>query len=256
MAKTQRAMSIVREEQNSAYIKPMINNSLTMKLTAMETIEPITENQKKFWEAYDRGDYFMGLLGSAGTGKTYIALYKALQEVLSKDNAFKKIIIVRSNVSSREMGHLPGTAEEKMEVYEMPYMQICSSLFNRKDAWQRLKEQDKVEFLSGSYLRGVTFEYSIVIVEEVANFTLNEISTAIGRLGNYSKLILIGDVLQNDLLHSKRNEVSGLKEFKKIAASMPEYTEINFTTDDICRYNLCKSWIIAYENYLSKNNLY
>ena len=103
----------------------LFNNTLRIRLDDLKTFEPLTENQKKFFDAYKRQDYFIALHGVAGTGKTFIALYKALEEILDKANPFKKIIVVRSAVQSREIGHLPGDADEKLEIYQQPYRQIC-----------------------------------------------------------------------------------------------------------------------------------
>jgi predicted ribonuclease YlaK len=111
-----------------------VNNHLKLRIDDLKTFDPLTENQKKFFDAYKRGDYFVALHGVAGTGKTFCALYKAIEEVLDKSNPFDKIIVVRSAVQSRDIGHLPGDVNEKMEIYEQPYRQICETLFGRKDA--------------------------------------------------------------------------------------------------------------------------
>jgi predicted ribonuclease YlaK len=126
------------------------NNTLRVRIDDLKTFQPLTENQKKFFDAYKQGDYFVALHGVAGTGKTFCALYKALEEVLDKSNTFDKIIVVRSAVQSREIGHLPGDVGEKMEIYEQPYRQICETLFGRKDAWSRLEEQGHIQFISTS----------------------------------------------------------------------------------------------------------
>ena len=107
----------------------VVNNSLKIRIDDLKTFDPLTDNQKIFFDAYKRGDYFVALHGVAGTGKTFCAMYKALEEVLDKSNPFKKIIVVRSAVQSREIGHLPGDVSEKMEIYQQPYRQICETLF-------------------------------------------------------------------------------------------------------------------------------
>jgi predicted ribonuclease YlaK len=108
---------------DSADTKPR-SNSLRVKIDDLQTFDPLTENQRLFFDAYKRGDYFVALHGVAGTGKTFCALYKAIEEVLDKSNPFNKIIVVRSAVQSREIGHLPGDVNEKMEIYQQPYRQI------------------------------------------------------------------------------------------------------------------------------------
>ena len=129
-----------------------VTNALKLKLDHLKTFDPLTDNQKKFFDAYKRGDYFIALHGVAGTGKTFCALYKALEEVMDKGNPFGKIIVVRSAVQSREIGHLPGDVTEKMEIYQQPYRQICETLFGRKDAWDRLEEQNYIELYFYNFL--------------------------------------------------------------------------------------------------------
>ena len=158
-------------------------NALKVRLDDLKTFEPLTHNQKLFFDAYKRGDYFVALHGVAGTGKTFIALYKSLEEVLDKSNPFTKIIVVRSAVQSREIGHLPGDVTEKMEIYQQPYRQICETLFGRRDAWDRLEEQHHVEFISTSFIRGMSFDDAIIIVDEMQNMNFEEIDTVMTRVG-------------------------------------------------------------------------
>ena len=142
-------LAIVHDTENpkSTSSRAQQSNALRLKIDHLKTFAPLTDNQKLFYDAYKRGDYFMALHGVAGTGKTFIAVYKALEEVLDKSNPFNKIIIVRSAVQSREMGHLPGDIDEKLDIYQQPYRQICTTLFDRKDAYDRLAEQGHIEFI-------------------------------------------------------------------------------------------------------------
>jgi phosphate starvation-inducible protein PhoH len=227
------------------------NNTLRIRIDDLKTFEPLTENQKKFFDAYKRQDYFIALHGVAGTGKTFIALYKALEEILDKANPFKKIIVVRSAVQSREIGHLPGDADEKLEIYQQPYRQICETLFGRKDAWQRLTEQNYVEFISTSFIRGMSFDDAIIIVDEMQNMNFEEIDTVMTRVGYRSKIIWCGDYRQTDLRRS--NDKSGILKFFDIAHHMTSFTRIEFTADDIVRSSLVKDYILAklkHEDYI------
>jgi phosphate starvation-inducible protein PhoH len=229
--------------QTQSNVKP-INNTLRIKLDNLKTFQPLTENQRLFYEAYKRGDYFVALHGVAGTGKTFIAVYKALEEVLEKSNPFNKIIIVRSAVQSREMGHLPGDIDEKLDIYQQPYRQICHTLFHRKDAYDRLSEQGHIEFISTSFIRGMSFDDAIIIVDEMQNMTFEEIDTVMTRVGYRSKIIWCGDYRQTDL-NKRKTDVTGILKFFDIAHHMAAFTRIEFKVNDIVRSSLVKDYILA-----------
>jgi predicted ribonuclease YlaK len=224
--------------------KTVVNNSLKIRIDDLKTFDPLTDNQKKFFDAYRLGDYFVALHGVAGTGKTFCAMYKALEEVMDKSNPFKKIIIVRSAVQSRDIGHLPGDVHEKMAIFEQPYVQICDTLFGRKDAYQRLTEQGYIEFISTSFIRGMSFDDAIIIVDEMQNLTFEEIDTVMTRVGYRSKIIWCGDYRQTDL-NKKKNDMTGILKFFDIAMHMKAFTKIEFTPDDIVRSSLVKDYILA-----------
>ena len=234
-------------QQTSTKTPRQVNNTLKLKLDDAKKFEPLTENQKLFFDAYDRGDYFVALHGVAGTGKTFIAMYKSLMEVLDKNNPFDKIIVVRSAVQSREIGHLPGDVTEKMEIYQQPYQQICQTIFGRKDAWARLSEQGYVEFISTSFIRGMSFDDAIIIVDEMQNMNFEEIDTVMTRVGYRSKIIWCGDYRQTDL--RKSNDKTGILKFFDVAMHMKAFTRIEFTADDIVRSSLVKDYILAKLQY-------
>jgi len=247
MASNKRTVRLVNDlEETNKNIRP-VSNALKMKLDHLKTFDPLTHNQKLFFDAYKRGDYFLALHGVAGTGKTFIACYKALEEVLDRNNPFNKIIIVRSAVQSREMGHLPGDVDEKLEIYQQPYRQICHTLFDRKDAYDRLVEQGFIEFISTSFIRGMSFDDAIIIVDEMQNMNFEEIDTVMTRVGYRSKIIWCGDYRQTDL--RKNGDKTGILKFFDIAHHMNAFTRVEFTADDIVRSSLVKDYILAKLQY-------
>jgi len=245
---TQRRSDATVSDDYSTRHQPASNNTLKIKLDHLKTFEPLTPNQEKFFNLYKSGAYCIGLLGSPGVGKTFLSLYRAIEEVLDKTNSFKQVVVVRSAVQVRDQGFVPGDLEEKMEIYEQPYKEISETLFGRKDAWERLKEQGFARFISTTAIRGISIDDAIIIVDECQSMTWHELSSVITRTGHRSKIIFVGDLKQNDLLKNK-NDISGLKQFLDVLNTMNEYQSVEFTPDDIVRSSLVKAFIVACENY-------
>lgn len=205
----------------------------------LQLVRPRTETQRQVFEAYPNSHLL--LHGAPGTGKSFLALYLGLRDVLERQD-YERVAIVRSTVPTRDVGFLPGTIQEKMAVYESPYHQICSELFHRGDAYDLLTRHGHVEFLSTSFVRGTTLRNAVVIVDEVQNMTDAELNTVVTRLGDGCKLIVCGDIRQCDL----KKERSGVADFFKIASEMRDQFEvIEFSADDIVRSAFVKSYIIA-----------
>jgi phosphate starvation-inducible PhoH-like protein len=208
----------------------------------MKKIEPLTENQKLSFENFERGKNLM-LHGIAGTGKSFISLYLALREIMdNKNSQYKKIVIVRSVVPTRDMGFLPGSNKEKAKVYEAPYYAICTELFGRGDAYDILKQRNMVDFISTSFIRGITLNNCIIVVDEIANMSLHELDSIITRVGKNCRIIFSGDFRQSDF--TKEHEKNGLTEFMKIINHMKSFTFIDFKQDDIVRSGLVREYII------------
>ena len=241
-----RRNAVAQEGHNNQTHLQVVSNKLKIKQEDLKEISPLTINQKKFFDLYENSQILL-LHGVAGSGKTYIALFKALEEVLNRSSTYKKVVVVRSAVPSREIGHLPWDEKEKAEVYQRPYEEICEDLFARKDAFSRLQEQNSINFMITSFVRGITLDDSIIIVDECQNMSDMELNSIITRVGNRSKIIFCGDFRQTDLY--KKNDLSGLKKFMVILDMMPSARTIEFQVNDIVRSSLVKEYIIARMNY-------
>lgn len=215
----------------------------TFTVHDLRTIKPLTETQRQMFEAFMSG-YHVVANGSAGTGKSFLSVYLALNEVLEKSTPQNKILIVRSAVPTREIGHLPGSIEEKLAIYEEPYVDIFHSLLGKADAYQTMKEAGMVKFMSTSFVRGLTWDDAVVIVDEAQNMTLQEIHSVMTRVGENTKVIVCGDIAQNDLI-TKRNDISGFLQAIEIMSRMKDFDDIVFTEKDIVRSSFVRDWIIA-----------
>lgn len=214
-----------------------------IRYETLKVVDPLTETQSIVFQEYEKGRHLM-LDGCAGTGKTFIAIYLALKEILLRESEYDKLIIVRSVVPVREEGFLPGTQEEKELVYQAPYHAIFKKLFYDKDIIKKITEQGLYEFMSTSYIRGVTINKAIVIVDEASNLSLHELDSIITRLGDDTRIVFCGDFNQSDL--TKNSDRNGYLEFKRIIESMGKhFSFVEFDEEDIVRSDLVKSYIIA-----------
>ena len=207
---------------------------------ALKQIKPKNDAQRQVFESFYENHLL--LHGYAGTGKTYLSLYLALKEILEYPK-FHKIIIVRSAVQTRDQGFMPGTAEEKMAHYERPYYDAVNDLCGRGDAYDILCNRGSIEFMSTSFIRGITLDHAIVIVDEVQNMTFEEIDSVVTRIGEGTKLVICGDFRQSDL--KKVTERSGLINFMKVIDQMKGIEHVEFHKDDIVRSAFVKQYIIA-----------
>ena len=216
--------------------------------TYLLDIEPITDNQKKLFDSYAEGKHLVAY-GTAGTGKTFISLYNALADVLDETTPYERIYLVRSLVSTREIGFLPGDHEDKADIYQIPYKNMVKYMFQMPtDAdfemlYGNLKAQETIKFWSTSFIRGTTLDNSIVIVDEFQNLNFHELDSIITRIGENSRFIFCGDASQSDLV--KTNDRNGIHDFLNILRKMPSFDIIEFGIDDIVRSGLVKEYIIA-----------
>ena len=216
--------------------------------TYLLDIEPITDNQKKLFDSYADGKHLVAY-GTAGTGKTFISLYNALADILDETTPYERIYLVRSLVSTREIGFLPGDHEDKADIYQIPYKNMVKYMFQMPtDAdfemlYGNLKAQESIKFWSTSFIRGTTLDNAIVIVDEFQNLNFHELDSIITRIGENSRIIFCGDASQTDLV--KTNDRNGIHDFLNILRKMPSFDIIEYGIDDIVRSGLVKEYIIA-----------
>ena len=217
----------------------------------LKNIEPLTENQEKFFHDYGM-DQNIFAYGAAGTGKTFIALYLALRDVLDENSPYEKIYIVRSLVATREIGFLPGDHEDKSSLYQIPYKNMVKYMFKMPDdnsfelLYTNLKAQGTISFWSTSFIRGTTFDNAILLIDEAQNLNFHELDSIITRVGENSRIMFCGDVVQTDLV--KQHEKNGIIDFMKILENMKEFSSIEFGVDDIVRSGLVKSYLVSKMN--------
>jgi phosphate starvation-inducible protein PhoH len=213
------------------------DNNLVLK-----KIQPLTSNQEKVFESYNKGRHIV-CAGSAGTGKSFLILYLMLNEILNYNN-FNKIKIVRSCVPSRDTGFLPGNEKEKMRVYESPYIDMIGDMFGRSDAYEILKKKDLIEFISTSYVRGSTWNDTLIFVDEFQNASFHENHSLITRCGQNSRIYFSGDIEQTDLIKSVK-DVSGFVPFLQILCEMKSFDLVEFSVEDVVRAGIVKEYLMT-----------
>lgn len=213
-----------------------------LKPENLREIEPLTQSQKNAYAEWDNGNNLI-LDGSAGTGKTFIAMHMAFEDVLDPASVYRKVIVVRSVVPTRQMGFLPGDEDEKMAVYARPYIGIAAELFEGPNPWEKLIANHQAEFESTSFIRGTTWDKCIVIVDEMQNMSCHELDSIITRIGEDARIIFCGDYYQSDF--TREEERNGLHQFLRIIKKMSQFSHIEFNWSDIVRSKLVREYIIA-----------
>lgn len=234
-----------REARELEHMVGILNQNFSMR-----KIKPLTPTQSDLFQSYREG-YNIAAIGTAGTGKTMCAMYLALNDVLQR-GGYDQVIVIRSAVQTREQGFMPGSKAQKEAVFEAPYTDIVNDLFGRGDAYQVLKQKGMMKFMTSSFVRGLTFDNSIIIVDECQSMTYHELDTIITRVGESSKIVFCGDTKQDDLEISRnRADVSGLAEFLSVLNRIDSFDTIKFTYHDIVRSGLVKEYIMAKEELLA-----
>lgn len=231
----------LKEQRRNAYESHILNNKF-----ALTNLKPMTQNQKKLEELYAEKDVILAI-GSAGTGKTFYSAFLALRDVFVNEKV-DRIIYLRTAVQTRDQGFMPGDVKEKMQYYEAPMIDAVNVLINDLEAYSVLKRKKTIEFMSTTFIRGITLDNAVIIFDECQCATEAEISSVITRMGQNTKIVLCGDTKQDDLKQSRnKNDISGLPIIKKILSIMPSAGIVEFTRDDIVRSGVVKEFIIASE---------
>lgn len=235
-------------KKNDNIIVPQVD-MLSEYSNNMRDIRPITDSQIEAYEQWDRGRNLI-LSGAAGSGKTFIALYLALQELIK--NRKKRLVILRSVVPTRDIGFLPGTQEEKEAAYLTPYIGVISEIFkNNPTLFTSFLKSGTVEFLTTSYIRGITLKDAIVVVDEFQNCNFHELDSIITRIGKGSRVIFSGDYYQSDFTNRKEKE--GIGEFLKIIESLKHFKKIEFTWKDCVRSGMVRDYLMTKEKMIEDN---
>ena len=236
------ARSISKKTNSKVSTREPVKQQRKIRIDDLATLEPLTQKQRDTVSAY-RKDKNLLLHGIAGTGKTFLALSLAFEEMLDPSNDFNFVGIVRSTVPTRDMGFLKGDDKEKIAVYEAPYSAVCGELFGISDAYDCLKNQGAVQFMSTAFIRGLTLNDCIIIVDEFENLSFHELDSIITRMGKNSKIIFCGDYSQSDL--TKTNERNGCLDFMRILKDMNRFEFIEFGIDDIVRGDTVRQYIVS-----------
>ena len=211
----------------------------------------VTKNQLEVFKQYAEGKNLF-LYGPAGTGKTFVILYNAIKEVLDPETNYNCIYIVRSLMPTRSLAFMPGDEQDKSSLYQVPYDNMLRLMFKLSSEeqfdmmYEELKKQGNVAFLSTSFLRGITLDNAIVLVDECQNLNFHELDTIMTRVGQESKIMFSGDFDQTDLRED--DEKAGLGQFIKIINEMKEFYSCEFDIGDIVRSGLVRSYIIQKYN--------
>ena len=225
----------------------MMSKQKEIGASDLAVIKPVTDSQQTVFDTWKEGKNQF-LFGCAGTGKTFVSLYLALQQVLKNETPYDKVIVVRSLIPTREIGFLPGDEEDKAALYQVPYANMMQFMFEQPNEqafsmlYDRLKSQGSFYFMSTSFLRGLTFDNSIIIVDECQNLNFHELDTIITRVGQDSKIFFCGDFGQSDL--TRTNERNGLMDFLQILHEMNEFNCTEFNIGDIVRSGFVRSYLI------------
>ena len=224
-----------------------MSENQTLK-TTLKHINPRTATQSQFIEAMNTHDMVFGM-GPAGTGKTYLAVAKAVNEMLA--NRVDKIILTRPAVEAGEnLGFLLGDLKEKIDPYLRPLYDALYEMLPRDVVGKKIANGE-IEIAPLAYMRGRTLTHAMIILDEAQNTTPMQMKMFLTRLGEGSRMVINGDLTQTDL---PRGGVSGLAEAERILKKVPEIAFVEFTNKDVVRHGLVSKIVLAYEQEKAKEN--
>jgi phosphate starvation-inducible protein PhoH and related proteins len=207
------------------------------------TIRPKTLNQKHYADAIDKHTIVFAI-GPAGTGKTYLAMAKAVKALQAKE--VNRIILTRPAVEAGErLGFLPGTLYEKIDPYLRPLYDALHDMVD-PDSIPKLTASGTIEIAPLAYMRGRSLNDSFIILDEAQNTSAEQMKMFLTRLGFGSKMVVTGDVTQVDLLPG---QVSGLRVVQDILDGVPDIHFSRLTSHDVVRHKLVGKIVDAYERY-------
>jgi len=246
MARKRRTASDDYQPTNIPTKQTKKKKSITSNL--LLDVEPLTGNQKKFFDFYKEGKNIFAH-GVPGSGKTFIALYNALRDVLDERTPYDTVYIVRSLVQTRSIGFMPGDEAQKSGYFEVPYKNMVKYMFQLPSdddfemLYGNLKADKIIKFYNTSFIRGLTLDNCIVIIDEAQNLSAHESFSMITRMGIDAKILFCGDIEQSDLTNV--NEKNGIVDFMKVVRAMPSFETVDFDIEDIVRSNLVKEFVVT-----------
>lgn len=214
-----------------------------------KAVRPKTPGQREYVEAIDEDSIVFGI-GPAGTGKTYLAMAKAVQALQTKD--VNRIILTRPAVEAGEkLGFLPGTLSDKIDPYLRPLHDALREMVD-PETIPRLMETGVIEVAPLAYMRGRTLNDSFVVLDEAQNTTPAQMKMFLTRLGFGSKMVITGDLSQVDL---PNRQESGLKVARQVLTGVDGVSIINLDSDDVVRHRLVSKIVEAYGTYEMENEI-
>jgi phosphate starvation-inducible protein PhoH and related proteins len=245
MAKRSQRQSTARQVQNTnAEVHPLFPHGNADDMfddsgrdrSYVRKIRPQSDNQRRFMEAIDRHNLVVAL-GPAGTGKTYLAIAKAVEAL--EDGKIERIVLSRPAVEAGEsLGYLPGDLEEKLAPYLRPLYDALSDRVGRKRL-KSLLSDGSIEIAPVAYMRGRTLNNGFIVIDEAQNCTYGQIKMLLTRLGWHSTMVLTGDPDQTDLLPG----MSGLSDIAARLETLPDLAVVRLQDRDIVRHPLVASML-------------